>query len=45
MLPTKFWFIWLSGYIGEDSNVKSLQMTDDGRQVMAKAPWPFSQVS
>jgi hypothetical protein len=39
MLPTKFRFIWLSGFKGENSNVKSWRTTDDGRQVMAKASY------
>ena len=32
MLPTKFQFIWLRGFRGEDYNVKSYRTTDDGRQ-------------
>ena len=31
MLPTKFQFIWLRVFRGEDSNVKSKRMTDDRR--------------
>jgi hypothetical protein len=42
MLPTKFHFIWLKGFRGEDLNVK---LTDDGCQVMEKAHiafvWPI----
>jgi len=29
MLPTKFQFIWLRDFRGEDENVKSLQTDDD----------------
>jgi hypothetical protein len=29
--PTKFQFIWLRGFRGEDYNMKSLRTTDDGR--------------
>jgi hypothetical protein len=36
MLPTKFQFIWLRIFRGEDLNVKSKWMTDDRHQVMAK---------
>ena len=84
MLPTKFWFIWPSGFRGEDlkklvnqkqelpvvamivnrsgQNEQSwertfhrcflpsfssfgLEVSDDGRQVMAKAHIAFDQVS
>ena len=41
MLPTKFQFIWLRVFRGEDQNVKSKRMTDDGHQVMAKAHIAF----
>jgi hypothetical protein len=37
MLPTKFQFIWVKVFRGEDENVKSKWMTDDRHQVMAKA--------
>jgi hypothetical protein len=43
MLPTKFWFICPSSFRGEDSNVKKLQTTEDGRHVMAKAHMAFSE--
>ena len=43
MLPTKFKFIWLMGFRGEDQNVKKL--TDDECQVMAKAHIVFGKVS
>jgi len=33
MLPTKFQFIWLSGFRAKDQNVT----TDDGRQVYGKS--------
>jgi hypothetical protein len=36
MLPTKIWFILISGFRREDSNVKNKQKTGDGRHVMAK---------
>ena len=42
MLPTKFHFIWLKGFRGEDSNVK---LMDDGCQVMEKAHIAFGKVS
>ena len=48
MLPTctKFQFIWLRSFRGEDWNVKSLQMDDDdGRQAMAIAHVAFGKVS
>jgi hypothetical protein len=32
MLHTKFHFIWLRRFRGDDYNVKSKQMTDDGRR-------------
>jgi len=41
MLPTKFQFIWLSGFRAKDQNVT----TDDGRQVMAKAHIAFGKVN
>ena len=41
MLSTKIWFIWISGFRREDSNVKNKQTTDDGRHVMAKARMAF----
>ena len=41
MLPTKFRFIWPSGF-REDFLEK---LTDDGRQVMAKAPIAIDKVS
>jgi hypothetical protein len=39
MLSTKLQFIWLSGFLEEDLNVKSQGQlkTDDGRQVVGKA--------
>jgi hypothetical protein len=40
MLPTKFQFIWPRGFRGECE-----KLTDDGRQVMAKAHVAFSKVS
>ena len=47
MLPTKFQFIWPSGFRGEDYNVKSNRRwtTDDERQVMAKAHIAFGKVN
>jgi hypothetical protein len=44
MLPTKFQFIWLRVFRGEDQNVKSKRMTEDGHQVMAKAHIAFGKV-
>ena len=41
MLPTKIWFILISGLRREDSNVKNKQKTGDGRHVMAKARMAF----
>jgi hypothetical protein len=41
MLPTKFQFIWSSGFRGEDSIVTM----DDELQVMTKACMAFGQVS
>jgi hypothetical protein len=43
MLPTKFQFIWLRCFRGEDLTYKKL--TDDGRQVMAKANIAFGKVN
>ena len=39
MLSTKLQFIWLSGFLEEDLNVKSQGQlkTDDGRQEVGKA--------
>jgi hypothetical protein len=34
-IPAKFGSNWASGFGEEARNVKSLQTTDDGRQVMA----------
>ena len=45
MLPTKFQFIWLRIFRGEDLNVKSKWMTDDRHQVMAKVHIAFGKVS
>jgi hypothetical protein len=45
MLPTKFQFIWLRVFRGEDLNVKSKWMTDDRYQVMAKVHIAFGKVS
>ena len=42
MLPTKFQFIWLRGFRG---GLKCEKLTDDGRQVMAKAHIAFGKVS
>jgi hypothetical protein len=39
MLPTRFQFIWPSGFRGEDLNVKSKRMTDGGHQVKAKSSY------
>jgi hypothetical protein len=46
MLPTKFQFIWLRVFRGEDKNVKSKRMTDIGHQdlVMAKADIAFGKI-
>ena len=44
MLPTKFQFIWVRVFRGEDENVKSKWMTDDRHQVMAKAHIAFGKV-
>ena len=44
MLPTKFQFIWLRVFRGEDLNVKIKRMTDDGHQVKAKAHIAFGNV-
>jgi hypothetical protein len=44
MLPIKFQFIWLKGFRGENENVKSKRMTDDGHQVIAKAHIAFGKV-
>jgi hypothetical protein len=44
MLPTKFQFIWLRVSRGEDYNVKSKWMTDDGHQEMPKAHIVFGKV-
>jgi len=43
MLPTKFWFVWPSGFREDDSNVKNLQLEDE-HQVMIKAHMVFGQV-
>jgi hypothetical protein len=43
MLPTKFQFISLRGFRGEE--LKCEKLTDDGRQVMAKAHIAFGKVS
>ena len=43
MLPTKFQFIWLKGFRGED--YKCEKLTDNGCQVMAKAHIAFGKVS
>jgi hypothetical protein len=40
MLPTKFQFIWVS-----EEKIKMWKLTDDGRQVMAKAHIAFGKVS
>jgi hypothetical protein len=62
MFPTKFRFIWPSGFRGEDlfksanqkeelpvavseEKIKCEKLTDDGRQVMAKAHFAFGKVS
>ena len=42
MLPTKFHFIWLRGF---RRRLKCEKLTDDGRQVMAKAHIAFGKVS
>ena len=39
MLPTKFQFIWLRGF--QRRRLKCEKLTDDGRQVMAKAHFTF----
>ena len=39
MLPTKFHFIWLRGF----RRLKWEKLTDDGRQVMAKAHIAFGK--
>jgi hypothetical protein len=44
MLPTKFQFIWVKVFRGEDENVKSKWMTDDRHQVMAKAHIAFCKI-
>ena len=46
MMHTEFRFIWLSGFRGEDQNVKSLKRrtTDDERQVMATASMAFQHM-
>jgi hypothetical protein len=43
MLPTKFQFIWLRGFRGV--GLKCEKLTDDERQVMAKAHIAFGKVS
>ena len=44
MLPTKFKFIWLSeGF--QRIRLECEKLTDDGRQVMAKADIAFGKVS
>jgi hypothetical protein len=42
MLPTKFQFIWLRGF---RRRLKCEKLTDDGRQVMAKAHIAFGKAS
>jgi hypothetical protein len=42
MLPTKFQFIWLRCFRGE--NLTYEKLTDDGRQVMAKANIAFDSL-
>jgi len=46
VVPTKFRFIWLSGYRGEDPNVKILKRRtrDDERHVMATANMAFQHI-
>jgi hypothetical protein len=44
MLPTKCQFIWPRVFRGEDLNVKSKQMTDDGHQVKTKAHIAFGNI-
>jgi hypothetical protein len=47
-IPGRFGLIWLSGFRGNDLNVKvyDVRRTDDGRRkVMAKAHMAFGQVS
>jgi hypothetical protein len=45
-IPAKFGLIWISGFRGEDLNVKVYVVRRmDGRQVMAKAHMAFGQVS
>jgi hypothetical protein len=39
MLPTKFQFIWIMGFRGEDCE----KLTDDRHQVMAKAHIAFAR--
>jgi hypothetical protein len=43
MLPTKFQFIWLRGF--REERLKCEKLTDDGRQVMAKAHIAFGKES
>jgi hypothetical protein len=43
MLPTKFQFIWLRGF--QRKRLKCEKLTDDRRQVMAKARIAFGKVS
>ena len=43
MLPTKFWFIWISVF--QRRSLKCEKLTDDGRQVMAEAHIDFGKVS
>jgi hypothetical protein len=42
MLPTKFKFIWIRVFRGEDLNVKSKWMTNGRHQVMAKGHMAFT---
>ena len=44
MLPTKFQFIWQSE-VFQRIRLKCEKLTDDGRQVMAKAHITFGKVS
>jgi hypothetical protein len=43
MLPTKFHFIWFEGF--QMRRLKCERLTDDRRQVMAKAHIAFGKVS
>jgi hypothetical protein len=45
MLPTKFRFIWQSGFRGEDFFKLVNQKQEYGRQGMAKAHFAFGKVS